>query len=129
MSETKGIIMRSSRYSVNETINKFVLLLQKKGATVYARINQQAEAHGAGISIRPIEFILFGNPFAGGTIMASNPLVGLDLPLKVICWEDKLNNVWLAYNDSRYIEDRYELTHKENSPLNIDALVAAVLDF
>lgn len=128
MSQPKGIVMRESIYSVNETINRCVLLLQKKGATIYARINQQAEAHGAGISIKPIEFILFGNPAAGGAIMATNPLAALDLPLKIICWEDRLNKVWLAYNDSLYIEERYGLEHKENSPINIEPLATAVLN-
>jgi len=70
---------------------------------------------------------MFGNPKAGGPLMAENPLVALDLPLKVIAWEDKEKKVWVAYNNASYIEERYNLSHNENSPLNLDPLISKLL--
>src|SRR5580765_1168625 len=87
--DPRGVIIRPSKYSVKETINRLVIFLEQHGVTVYTRINQQSEVQKAGIDIPPMEFILFGNPKAGGPIMAENPVAALDLPLKIIAWEDQ----------------------------------------
>src|SRR5580692_4156146 len=94
-----------------ETIDRLVILLEGHKATVYARINQQSEVHNAGKEIPALEFILFGNPRAGGRIMVENPIAALDLPLKIIVWEDAEKKVWLAYNKASYLEERYALPH------------------
>jgi uncharacterized protein (DUF302 family) len=123
----KGVIIQPSPYPVKETINRVETFLRQHGATVYARIDQQAELQKAGISITPLEFIMFGNPKAGGPIIIENPVAALDLPLKIIAWEDGEKNVYMAYNDASYIEERYSLSHKENSPLNLDNLIVMAL--
>jgi len=123
----KGVIIHPSPYPVKETIDRLVTFLQQHGATIYARINQQDELQKTGQKIPPLEFLLFGNPKAGGPIMIENPVAALDLPLKVIAWEDGQRNVYVAYNEQQYIEERYSLLHKENSPLNLGNLIAMVL--
>jgi uncharacterized protein (DUF302 family) len=125
--DPKGVITQPSPYSVKETIDRLQAFLLQHGATIYARIDQQVELQKAGINIPPLEFIMFGNPKAGGPFMVENPLVALDLPLKVIAWEDNQKNVFIAYNDALYIEERYSLLHKENSPLDLDNLVTLAL--
>ncbi len=55
--------------------------------------------------------------------MIENPLAALDLPLKIIAYEDDKKKVWLAYNEAGYIEERYSLLHNENSPLALDHIV------
>jgi uncharacterized protein (DUF302 family) len=59
--------------------------------------------------------------------MAEHPIIALDLPLKVIAWQDEQQKVWLAYNDGLYIEERYSLKHHPNSPLDMTHLMDAVL--
>jgi uncharacterized protein (DUF302 family) len=125
--DPKGVIIQPSAYPVKETIDRLQTFLQQHGATIYARIDQQAELQKAGINISPLEFIMFGNPKAGGPIMTENLMAALDLPLKVIAWEDDQHNVFIAYNDALFIEERYALLHKENSPLNLDNLIAMAL--
>jgi uncharacterized protein (DUF302 family) len=125
--DPKGITIRSSPYSVKETIDRLVILLEGHKATVYARINQQSEVHNAGKEIPALEFILFGNPRAGGLIMVENPIAALDLPLKIIVWEDAEKKVWLAYNKASYLEERYALPYDLIQPLDLDPLVAGVL--
>jgi uncharacterized protein (DUF302 family) len=127
MMSAKGAIVRQSQYSVKDTIDRLESFLQQHGATIYARINQQTEANNIGQNLLPLEFILFGNPKAGGPLMAENPLIALDLPLKIIAWEDDQKKVWLAYNEAAYIEDRYSLLHVKNSPLVLDHLIDMVL--
>lgn len=123
----KGITIRSSMFSVKETINRLVLFLEQHGVTIYARINQQAEAEKAGIKITGLEFILFGNPKVGGPVMLENPLAALDLPLKIIAWEDKEQKVWYAFNDARYLQERYALPQVLANSLDLNAVTTKAL--
>jgi uncharacterized protein (DUF302 family) len=123
----KGIVVRPSSYSVKETINGLQAFLLEHGATIYARIDQQSEANKAGQNLLPLEFLLFGNPKAGGPAMAKNPLVALDLPLKVIAWEDAHHQVWVAYNDAEYITERYSLSPNLHSPFALDGVIDSIL--
>lgn len=125
---TAGIITQPVIYSVKETIDKLQALIEMNGATIYARIDQQAELKKAGIVIPPLEFLLFGNPVAGGRLMLENPVVALDLPLKIIAWEDDKQQVWLAYNEAAYLQERYALKPDSNSPLDLGKLVSKVLN-
>jgi len=127
MKNPKGVIIHPSPYSVKETIDRLQAFLQQHGATIYARIDQQDELQKSGQSSPALEFILFGNPKSGGPIMIENPIAALDLPLKVIAWEDDQKKVFIAYNDALYIEERYSLLHNANSPLNLDNLIVMAL--
>jgi uncharacterized protein (DUF302 family) len=123
----KGIIMRPSPYTVKETIDRLVVFLQQHGATVYARINQQSELNNAGLQISPLELILFGNPKLGGLVMMVTPMAALDLPLKIIVWEDETNAVWLAHTDAVYLGERYNLPHALITSLDPEPLITKAL--
>src|SRR5579864_4038117 len=107
----KGIIEQSSPYPVKETIDRLSDFLKAHGVTIYARIDQRSEVQKSGREIPPLEFLLFGNPKAGGPIMEENPMAALELPLKIIAWQDKEGKTWIAYNEAQYIQDRYGLRH------------------
>jgi len=124
----KGIIVRPSPYPVKEAIDRLQEFLLQHGATIYARINQQEELRKTGQTIAPLEFLLFGNPKAGGPVMIENRLAALDLPLKIIAWEDDQQKVWVAYNDSSYIRERFDLSETISLPLNLDPLVLKILN-
>lgn len=123
----KGVTVRSSPYPVNETMDRLQAFVQKRGATIYVRIDQQAELQNVGQRISPLEYLLFGNPSVGGPIMAANPVAALDLPLKVIVWEDDQAKVWIAYNEATYLEDRYSLMPNPRKPLQLDRLIDEAL--
>lgn len=125
--KTDGIITRTSPYNVKETIDRLVVFLEKKGVIVYSRINQQSEVRHSGREILPLEFILFGNTTNGGAIMAFNPLVALDLPLKIIAWEGVDQVVRVAYNDPLFIQERYQLPSALVTPLNLAPLIEIAL--
>lgn len=125
--DPKGVIVQNSNYSVKETIDKIQQFLEKQGITIYARIDQQKEVARAGIEILPLEFIMFGNPKAGGPLMVENPRIALDLPLKVIAWEDKDKKVFVAFNEASYIGDRYALPASKTASINIDPLIQKIL--
>jgi len=123
-----GIIIRRSPYNVKETIDLIEEYLVRHGATIYARINQQNEVGKAGQTILPLEFLMFGNPKVGGVFMAQNPLFALDLPLKIISWEDENKIVQLAYNESTYLEERYALRKGSGNPINLDRLIESIFN-
>lgn len=124
----KGVIIKSSKHSVKESIDRIQRFLESQGVTIYARIDQQSELNNAGLHIPPLEFILFGKPKAGGPLMMANPLAALDLPLKLIAWEDPQHKVWLAYNDPAWISERYDLPETISAPLNLDPIISKALE-
>jgi len=125
--ETKNIISKKSTLGVKETSDKFEGILTQKGITIYARINQQAEAAKAGIVLRGIEFLLFGNPGKGGRVMAENPGAALDLPLKLLVWEDAQTQTWVSYNDPASLIERFSLAEQTARLTDIEPLVTLLL--
>lgn len=109
VSANHSIISQPSPYSVTETIDRLVATLQTKGITIFARIDQQAEAEKVGLSLRPTQLLLFGNPQAGTPLMVAEPTIALDLPLKILAWEATDGKVWLSYNDVSYLKQRFSL--------------------
>jgi uncharacterized protein (DUF302 family) len=109
MNANNGIISQPSPYSVTETIDRLEAVLQAKGITIFARIDQQAEAEKVGLSLRPTQLLLFGSPKAGTPLMVAEPTIALDLPLKVLAWEAADSKVWLSYNDPNYLRQRFSL--------------------
>ncbi|HTL10458.1 MAG TPA: DUF302 domain-containing protein [Chitinophagaceae bacterium] len=122
-----GIIVVEMTTGVKETMDKLERFIREQGATIYARINQQAEVASKGGHLFPLELLMFGNPAAGGPLMAAHPLIALDLPLKLMAWQDEDKKVWLAYNDGNYLEKRYGIPHAPDAVLHLDKLVKLAL--
>ena len=110
MNVNNGIISQPSPYSVTETIDRLEAILQAKGITIFVRIDQRAEAKKVGLSLRPTQLLLFGNPEAGTPLMVAEPTSALDLPLKILAWEAADGEVWLSYNDPDYLKQRFSLS-------------------
>lgn len=123
----EGIIETSTRRSVEEIVEKLVELLQGKGITLFAVVDHSGEAEKAGMKMPPTKLLIFGNPAAGTPLMLASPSVAIDLPLKVLVREDKAGQVWISWNDPRYLGNRHHLP--ENLTENIaviETLVAKV---
>ncbi|MBL1176789.1 DUF302 domain-containing protein [Pantanalinema sp. GBBB05] len=125
MNANNGVISQLSPYSVTETIDRLAAILQAKSITIFARIDQQAEAEKVGLSLRPTQLLLFGNPKAGTPLMIAEPTIALDLPLKVLAWESADGNVWLSYNDPHYLQQRFSLS---NELLKNIAIITPLID-
>ncbi|MEH1766006.1 DUF302 domain-containing protein [Nostoc sp.] len=110
MNANNGIINQISPYAVTETIDRLAAILQAKGITVFARIDQQAEAEKVELSLPPTQLLLFGNPKAGTPLMVAEPTIALDLPLKILAWEATDGKVWVSYNDPNYLKQRFSLS-------------------
>jgi len=104
-----GLIVLKSSYTAEETMNRFEAIVQKKGLNIFARINHAAGAEKIGKILRPTEVLIFGNPQGGTPFMECNQTVGIDLPLKVLVWQDADGQVWLGYNDPVYLAKRHDV--------------------
>lgn len=123
----QGILLRKSNTSVRDTMDLLERSLKERGATIYLRIDQQAEALKAGIDLPPLEYLLFGNPGKGAGLMTCSPLIALDLPLKIICWQDHEEKTRIAFNDQEYIARRHGFDPTPDSPLNLVPLIDQIL--
>ncbi|GAB1235149.1 DUF302 domain-containing protein [Ferrigenium sp. UT5] len=83
-------------------------MAKQRGLHVFARIDHAAGAAKIGKTLRPTQVIVFGNPQGGTPFMECAQTVGIDLPLKVLVWEDSSGQVWLGYNDPEYLATRHE---------------------
>jgi uncharacterized protein (DUF302 family) len=118
------MITKKSSHNVKVTLDRLEAALKEKGITVAARWDHAAAAKSVDMKLRPMEVIIFGNPKLGTPLMQSNPQAGIDLPLKVLAWEDDHGQTWLGYTRpddlaSRYgITDRAEVVGKINAALD-----------
>jgi uncharacterized protein (DUF302 family) len=90
----KGLIDIPSSHSVDETVTKLEGILQAKGITLFALVDHSGEAAKAGMKMRPTKLLIFGNPRAGTPVMLAAPSSAIDLPLKILVWEDDQGKVW-----------------------------------
>jgi uncharacterized protein (DUF302 family) len=102
-----GLVTLASQYSVKETIDRLEADAKAKGLTIFARIDHAAGASDAGLPLRPTELLIFGNGKGGTPLMQAAQTIGIDLPLKVLAWEDATGKVWLSYNDPAWLADRH----------------------
>ena len=82
------VVTKLSPHPVADTVSKLTGMIRSKGIRLFAVIDQSAEARQVGLSLRETTLVIFGSPAAGTPVMAASPLAALDLPLKVLVWDD-----------------------------------------
>ncbi len=106
LDQTEGLIVIRSAHSVAETERRLIGSIEAAGLKVAARIDHEANAKSAGLTLPPTVLVLFGNPKAGTVLMEQNRSIGIDLPLRVLIWEAD-GQVRLAYNDPARLAGRH----------------------
>lgn len=110
-SHDAGVLRLKSPFPFNDTVRRLQAAFVERGIKVFATIDQQAEALGAGLSMPPTTLILFGNPASGTPLMLDNPAAGIDLPLKALVIESELGEVEVIINTAKYVIERHALPH------------------
>ena len=118
--QAEGIVDLPTHSSVDETVARLQSMLQEKGVQIFALIDHSREAKRAGFEMRPTKLLIFGNPKAGTPLMLAAPSIAIDLPLKLLVWEDASGQVWISYNTPEYLQKRHAL------PQNLAAALGAV---
>ena len=109
LNKDEGIIDTPSHHSVDETVERLKKMLEAKGVTLFALIDHSGEAAKVGMTMRPTKLLIFGNPKGGTPLMLAAPHSAIDLPLKILIWEDALGKVWITYNSPQYLQARHGL--------------------
>src|SRR5579872_6229079 len=102
-----GIVNKPSNHSVDQTVEKLTGILAAKGVALFALIDHSGEAEKVGMRMRPTKLLIFGNPKAGTPLMQAAPSSAIDLPLKILIWEDGQSKVWISYNSPQYLQKRH----------------------
>ena len=122
-----GLVTLNSAHDMATTLARLTAALDAKGVTVFARIDHAAGAQSAGLALRPTTLVVFGNPAAGTPLMQMAQTAGIDLPLKVLLWQDANGTVHLTYNDPVWIAARHGLGAQAQQ--TVAALTAALSTF
>jgi uncharacterized protein (DUF302 family) len=108
-----------------DTMDRLEAEVKARGMTVFAHIDHAAGAAAAGLPLRPTDVLIFGNAKGGTPLMQSSQTIGIDLPLKVLVWQDAEGSTWLSYNDPSWLAKRHGLDRDVEATIN--ALTAGIL--
>jgi uncharacterized protein (DUF302 family) len=104
-----GIIDLPTNHSVDEIVEKLKGILAAKGVTLFALVDHSGEAEKAGMKMPPTKLLIFGSPKAGTPVMLAAPSIAIDLPLKILIWEDAGGKTWVSYNGPQYLKERHNV--------------------
>jgi uncharacterized protein (DUF302 family) len=112
-----GVITKSSSKSVEQTIDELKRLMADRGFTVFNVIDHRGVAERAEVQMPDSKLIMFGKPTVGAKVMLAAPLTALDIPLKVLVWEDSSGAVSVSYNSPKSLAERHHLEGALRAPL------------
>ncbi|MFP4515909.1 MAG: DUF302 domain-containing protein [Desulfovibrionales bacterium] len=122
--DVTGLVTLKSNQSMEQTVEALKKAIQDKGLTLFTTIDHAANARNAGLQLPPTKVVVFGNPTLGTPLMQAQQTIGVDLPQKMLVWENGEGQVWIAYNDPEYLARRHGVSGKEE----IFTKIAGALD-
>jgi uncharacterized protein (DUF302 family) len=120
------VVTLPSAHSATETVERLKALLAQKGIELCAHIDHAAAARKAGLSLRPTQVLIFGNPKAGTPLMQSRQTIGLDLPLRALVWEDEAGRVWLTYRRVAPLARQHHVAGRDEAIKTLDEGLGAL---
>jgi uncharacterized protein (DUF302 family) len=109
----EGVIKQKSDYGFDETVTRLKADIAKKGIRFFDEIDHSALGAGAGLPINRSKLLLFGNPPLGVQFLQSNPVAGLDWPVRMLVSQDDSGQVWVSWTDFRFVANRYQLSDRD----------------
>lgn len=106
-SAPEGFVSIESGHTVDAIVDKLKGILAAKGVTLFAVVDHSGEAEKAGLAMPPTKLLIFGNPKAGTPLMLASPSIAIDLPLKILVWQDPNGKSWVSYNSPQFLRDRH----------------------
>ena len=105
----EGIVDVPSPHSVDKTVGRVQDILEAKAVTLFALVDHSEEAEKVGMKMPPTKLLIFGSPKAGTPLMLEAPSIAIDLPLKILVWQDDKGKTWISYNSAEYLAERHGL--------------------
>jgi uncharacterized protein (DUF302 family) len=126
VAEVPGLVTIPSAHDVPTTVERFVRAADEKGLNVFTQIDHAAGAKSAGLELPPTTLVVFGNPKLGTRLMQCGHSVAIDLPLKVLVWQDADGRVALSYNDPAWLGERHGLSGCEEPLAAMEKAIAGL---
>ena len=123
------MVTKKSKFNVSETLDRLEASLNEKGIKPVARVDHAAAAKSVDMELRPTQVLFFGNPKIGTLLMQSDQIAGLELPMRVLAWEDKDGNSWLAYNSPQSIVERLNLENVSDATETMTSALDALTEY
>ena len=120
------LVTLSSAHSATETVDRFKSLLAARKIHVFADIDHAAGAKQVGLALRPTRVIIFGKPVAGTPLMQRRQTIGLDLPLRVLIWEDEAGKVWLTYHPPESLARSHNVIDRDDAVKGLSGILATL---
>ena len=125
---SEGVVTKPSPRSVAATVTRLQELIEERGLTLFAIIDHSGAAERAGLAMPDTKLVIFGSPAAGTPVMLAVPLAALDLPLKILVWEDATGTVSVSYSTASFIAERHHLSAEMEARFQpIEAISAAAV--
>ena len=122
-----GIITKHSTQSVAETVDRLSRVIEDRGFALFRVIDHSGTAERAGVQMPDSKLIMFGKPAVGASAMLAAPLAALDIPLKVLVWEDRNGAVSVSYNSPEFLAGRHHLAGSLRAPFDaVESIVEAL---
>ena len=112
-----------SKYSVELTVERAKRIAEHNELRVFGVIDHAQNTTDTGMKLLPTQLIVFGNPTVGTELMRANRLIGLDLPLKLLVWEDRNGVVWISYSSAEAMQKRHNLPEHTKQFLDTETLL------
>jgi uncharacterized protein (DUF302 family) len=127
MANAEGLILHKSDFDAEETLRRLLAAIQAaNNLTLFAHVDHSAGAQAAGLSLRAMDVVIFGNARAGTPLLAAAPTLGLDLPLRMLVWEADDGAAWTAYNDPVWLAGRHGLSAGADAMAQLMASLARI---
>ena len=123
-----GVITGLSGKSVAETVDRLRRLIEDRGFAVFRVIDHSGTAASVGVQMPESKLVMFGKPTVGAAVMLAAPLAALDLPLKVLVWEDGNGTVSASYNSPEFLAERLHIDGTMRAPFDaVESIVEAAI--
>jgi uncharacterized protein (DUF302 family) len=122
----QGLVNIQSSFDPKATMDRLEAQIQARGLNVFAHIDHAAAAAEAGLPLAPTDLIIFGNARGGTPLMQSAQTAGIDLPVKILVWQDAAKNTWVSYNEPSWIAQRHAVGDRESTVDKLAQLLSTI---
>lgn len=123
-----GMVKVKSKYSVTETMDRVESVAKAQGMRIWAREDFKKMGSKINVNIKPNQLLIFGKGRGGPKLISASPTAALDLPLRVMAWEDKSGRVWLAYTTADYMKQRHNIKGRDKVIGKINSRLKSITD-
>lgn len=98
----ENLVTKKSVHPFIQTLDRLESSAKANGLVVFTRIDHAAAAKAAGLQMPPATVLVVGNPKGGTPQFLEHPTLAIDLPLKMLVWQNEAGEVSVSYNTAAF---------------------------